>query len=427
MASGLSGLAQALLGGVQSGAASLAEQGRERQQVAIGERQREQELTDARSLAEEEAARKAAAAEKKALADQAAADLQYKRDLELQTAKIAGEGAVKEKVAKIGASGRVEVAEIGKEGKVEAAEIANIGKLDVAKLQTTTQTNIANQQDAIAQQKVKVSEAKNDIEREKAQGQLALGERKLAQQTSYQTRLTDIADVKNQIAQEQNVIKKNQLQSELAFKEKKFQQDKKLNDAKLKLDEKRLELDTELRPLKRRRLEKEIEKLENADYQARKKEYDDWSTAKDAADKSVVAIDQLIANEEGLRRAAGFQSNLITVGGTQAADFETALESFKGKLFTQVIQQMRGLGSLSDAEGKKIISSTKALSINMSDAALMTSLRELRGELATAQERTNSLEVQIPVRPEKTSTTTTPATPPATPEGGEQDFSNLWN
>ena len=431
MASALSGLAQALLGGVQAGADSLAEQGREQQQVAIGEQQAARDLEDKRTLAEEKAAAEAAAAEKKAEQDSVAAELAHQRALELQSSKIAGEGAVKKEVAEIGATGRVEVAEIGAGSRVEVAQIANIGKLDVATLQTTTQTNIANQRDLIEKQKVKIGEARNDIEREKFEGQLKLGQRKLDQQTTYQTRLAEIADFKNTIAQEQNEFKRNQLESDLAFREKKFQQDKKLGDANLKLDEKRLELAGANSKLKKRRLEKEIEKLENNAYQGQKTEYDDYIKAKDATDKTVAAIDQIIANPEGLRAAAGFESNLITVGGTKAADFETALESFKGKLFTQVIQQMRGLGSLSDAEGKKIISSTKALSINMSDRALMQSLQELRGELAAAQERTNALAVPRPIRPQaqprqQTTPSPAPAPIPGGDGGGDQDFSNLW-
>ncbi len=423
MANALSGLAQALLGGVQAGAQSLAEQGREQQQVAIGEQQAATELENKRTLAEERAATEAAAAEKKSEQSRAAAELAHQRALELQKNKIAGT----KDVATIGATSRTDVAEIGAESKVEAAKIGVVGRLDVAKLQTTTQTNIANQKNSIEEKRVKIGEAKNDIEREKFEGQLALGERKLEQQTVYQTRLTEIADFKNTINQEQNEIQRNKLESELAFKEKKFEQDKKIGDANLKIDEKRLELAGATSNLKKRRLEKEIEKLENNTYQSQKTEYDAYIKAKDSTDKTVAALDQIIANPEGLRAAAGFESNLLTVGGTKAADFETALESFKGKLFTQVIQQMRGLGSLSDAEGKKIIASTKALSINMSDRALMTSLQELRGELAAAQERTNGLAVPRPVRPQaQPRQQATPAPAPATGGGGDQDFSNLW-
>ena len=402
MANGLSGLAQAALGGIQAGAQSLAEQGRERQVLTAQEEQRQKDIAAQRELAKEKAAR-----------EREAATLAHKRALELQRDKISGEGEVKKEIKQLDIAGR----------------------FDVAKLQTTTQTNIANQKNDVEQKKVKITEAKSDFEREKFEKEYDLSNRKLQQQVTYQTRLNEISDIRNSISQEQNEIARNRLQSELEFKQAKFEQDKKIDEKRLKLDEKRLELDSATSGLKKRRLEKEIAKIENDVYQSQKTDYEKYLTAKDASDKALAAADALLKNREGLTSAAGFESNLLTVGGSQAANFEAALESFKGKLFTQVIQQMRGLGSLSDAEGKKIIAATKALSLNMSDQALFDSLNELRGELSAAQERTNQLAVPRPVRPgseskpEPEPVAAPTNTPPATDTGGgdQEDFSNLWS
>ena len=332
MSNGLSGLARAALGGIQAGAQSLAEQGRERQQLAAQEEQRQKDIAAQRALAEEKAAR-----------DKEAATLAHTRALELQREKIAAEGQVKK----------------------EVKQIDIVGKLDVAKLQTNTQTSIANQKNDVEKKRVKLAEAKNDFEREKFQKEFNLSERKLQQQVNYQTRLNEIADIRNQIQQETNETNKLRLQSDLAFREKKFEQDKKNSETRFKLDEKRLQLDTAKSQLQKRRIQKDIDKIENDLYKDQKTEYDAYIKAKTANDGALAALDSLIEDRIGLQKAAGWQSNILTIGGTRKANFEIALESFKGKLFTQAIQQMRGLGSLSDAEGKKIIASTKALSINM--------------------------------------------------------------
>ena len=202
-----------------------------------------------------------------------------------------------------------------------------------------------------------------------------------------------------QISQEQNEIARDKLKTEFTFKQSKFEQDKKIGDAKLQLDEKRFALEQAQSGPKKRKAIAELNKAENSIYQGQLTEYRKYIDAKSATDKTLAAIDSLIADPKGLKAAAGLESNIVTVGGTKAANFEAGLESLKGKIFATEIRAMVGLGSLSDAEGKKIAAAAEALSVNMTDDALLAGLQNLRENMSASLGRTEELRVEKPVKP----------------------------
>lgn len=65
---------------------------------------------------------------------------------------------------------------------------------------------------------------------------------------------------------------------------------------------------------------------------------------------------------------------LGNVPGTENKDFRGQLESLKSQIFLPAVQQVKGMGALSNAEGEKLTASVAALDANMSPAAFKNAL-----------------------------------------------------
>jgi len=126
-----------------------------------------------------------------------------------------------------------------------------------------------------------------------------------------------------------------------------------------------------------------------------------------------------LKSSPGLSKAVGLASAFPTVPGSDAANFEAQLDTFKAQTFLPMVQSMKGMGALSDAEGKKLTDAVGALSTKMSEPEFNRSLNriesQLRSKLSTAQ-KTFGVPMQT-AQPEA-------AQAPAAPQGG--GYSNLW-
>ena len=357
MANGLSGLAQALLGGVQAGAEATAQTGFREREMEAAEVQRQKGVESQRQLQKEKFAQQEA----------------------LELSKIAAKGQVDKEIKQLDIAGR----------------------FNVADLKSQTDLKIANQRNLIEEKKTALQGETNETNRKRLEYDIDIGNRKLEQQINYQTRLNELGDLRIQISQEQNEIARDRLKTEYTFKQAQFQQDKKVDEKKIALDEKRFALEQAKSGPDRRRAIAAINQAENNLYQSELTEYRKYTEAKAGTQRTIDALDALIADPKGLKAAAGLQSNFITISGSKAADFEAALESLKGKIFSSEIQAMVGLGSLSDAEGKKIAAAAQALSVNMSDEALLAGLNELRTRMQETAARNENLRVEKPEKPVK--------------------------
>jgi len=96
-------------------------------------------------------------------------------------------------------------------------------------------------------------------------------------------------------------------------------------------------------------------------------------------------IDEML-NHEGLGKAVGLRSILPTVPGGDAADYEVLLETLKSQQFLNEIQQMKGMGALSNAEGQKIAAAAEALSLTQSPTAHRQALKRIVDGLKTIAE-----------------------------------------
>jgi hypothetical protein len=117
----------------------------------------------------------------------------------------------------------------------------------------------------------------------------------------------------------------------------------------------------------------------------------------DTIDTSIAAVDTL-SKHPGLSAAVGSgldphswgSFNPLTgkpFAGTDAADFESQLDTFKSQQFLSQIAKMKGLGALSDAEGAKLSAAAGNLATNQSEDQFRANLKVIRDGLTRARER----------------------------------------
>lgn len=145
---------------------------------------------------------------------------------------------------------------------------------------------------------------------------------------------------------------------------------------------------------------------------------DRQAAAQGAVDTFSTALDSLneIEQSPGLSKAVGVRSAFPTVPGSDAANFEARLDTFKAQTFLPMVQSLKGMGALSDAEGKKLSDAVGALSPKMSEKAFRDSIGKIRNQLESKLSTVKKqFDYQAPVQnmPGQQSTT-------------GSNFSSLW-
>ncbi|MES2902690.1 MAG: hypothetical protein V4696_00750 [Pseudomonadota bacterium] len=80
-------------------------------------------------------------------------------------------------------------------------------------------------------------------------------------------------------------------------------------------------------------------------------------------------------------------NGLRAVSGTSARDFEAELGAMKAQVFLPMVQSMKGMGALSNAEGAKLTTAIGALDPGMSEDAFRSSLDRIIGDLTEYRNR----------------------------------------
>lgn len=117
----------------------------------------------------------------------------------------------------------------------------------------------------------------------------------------------------------------------------------------------------------------------------KQKQFDEDSSLA-TIDQTIGTVDDLLASE-GLSSAAGIDANFPTIAGSKAANFEAKLETLQSQAFLSQVEKLKGLGALSENEGKKLASAIGAISLDMSDRSLRESLRQIRTTLEDSKDR----------------------------------------
>lgn len=137
--------------------------------------------------------------------------------------------------------------------------------------------------------------------------------------------------------------------------------------------------------LKSEQLQQKIDTSKSKISQINKDKIADYEDSISTIDATIDTVNRLLSDKEGLENAAGWQSNFPTAGGGRAAGFEATLETLKSQAFLSQVKQLKGMGALSENEGKKLSSAVGALDISMSDKMLSDELGRIKKTLDTAK------------------------------------------
>ena len=95
-----------------------------------------------------------------------------------------------------------------------------------------------------------------------------------------------------------------------------------------------------------------------------------------------------IATHPGKSSAVGFGGTTASmIPGTNAAGFASQLETFKAQVFLPQVQNLKGMGALSDAEGKRLTAAIGALDQKMKPAEFDSQLTIIKNDLNKARAR----------------------------------------
>lgn len=115
-------------------------------------------------------------------------------------------------------------------------------------------------------------------------------------------------------------------------------------------------------------------------------------SAIDAFNRAIETADRL-KKHPGFNTAVGMKGltgGLLggwVVPGTDAADFKAELDAMKAQVFLPMVQSMKGMGALSNAEGEKLTASIGALDPKMSEAGFTASLNRIITDLTAYRDR----------------------------------------
>lgn len=120
-------------------------------------------------------------------------------------------------------------------------------------------------------------------------------------------------------------------------------------------------------------------------------------SAMDSFDRAIGSAKQLLSHKGlGAAVGSGFDPsswgsyNPIsgeTLAGTNAADFMARLTTLKAQVFLPMVQSMKGMGALSNAEGEKLTAAIGALDTKQSEGEFKSSLNQVIADLDTYKKR----------------------------------------
>ena len=127
---------------------------------------------------------------------------------------------------------------------------------------------------------------------------------------------------------------------------------------------------------------------ENKLKREQKQETADMTKASQVAsfDTMLGTLDRL-AQHPGLKRSVGLVGKLPTMPGSDSANFQAELDTFQSQAFVPMVAQLKGMGALSDAEGKKLTQAVGALNPNMGEKAFRESIARIKSDMEAARKR----------------------------------------
>lgn len=103
-------------------------------------------------------------------------------------------------------------------------------------------------------------------------------------------------------------------------------------------------------------------------------------------DTMLGTLDRL-GKHPGLSRSVGAVSMFPTMPGSDSANFQAELNTFQSQAFLPMVAQLKGMGALSDAEGKKLTAAVGALDPKMGEEAFRDSVARITADMQSARNR----------------------------------------
>ena len=103
-------------------------------------------------------------------------------------------------------------------------------------------------------------------------------------------------------------------------------------------------------------------------------------------DTMLGTLDRL-GQHPGLARSVGAVGVFPTMPGSDSANFQAELNSFQSQAFIPMVAQLKGMGALSDAEGKKLTAAVGALDPKMGEQAFRDSVARITADMQAARSR----------------------------------------
>lgn len=149
--------------------------------------------------------------------------------------------------------------------------------------------------------------------------------------------------------------------------------------------------------LKQTKLQLEIQGLLNKNKEKVTQAFNSAEASKTSLISTIDLVDSLIKHP-GREAATGMSFPLAYIPGTDAYDFDSAIETVKSNIFLDSIQQMKGFGALSNAEGQKLDTAIRSLNLGQKEETMVKNLNEIKDIFQTSLDRLNSGELLTPTR-----------------------------
>lgn len=123
--------------------------------------------------------------------------------------------------------------------------------------------------------------------------------------------------------------------------------------------------------------------------QAKRDKADAYNSGMDNLSRTIETATKVL-NSPGFTGYFGTNLNPLSsrfIPGTEAADTETLVDTLKSQGFLSGIQQMKGMGDLSNAEGQKVMDAIGSLSPNQSEKSARAAIKTIIKTTEMAQKR----------------------------------------
>ena len=137
-------------------------------------------------------------------------------------------------------------------------------------------------------------------------------------------------------------------------------------DIQANLGQQRINLDAETNDLKRQEIQSRIAANNQQLQQKQQALNDGYKDGINTLTTSMFTLNDIVSSPS-LKSITGLRGVIPNVPGSQAADTQARLDTFKSQAYLTAVQAMRGMGALSDAEGKKLDQAVGSLQNSQSE------------------------------------------------------------